>query len=102
HDDVLARSKGRCEAQISPSCTGKATQAHHVVTRRRGVGWPWLHDASRNGVACCVACHPDVIHVTDQRRAKALGLLASRPATDEDPGLILPRIAAARRRVDKS
>lgn len=92
---VMLRSHGRCEARISPACNGRASEAHHVVPRGRGRGWPWLHDASRNGLACCIECHVPFVHGHPEI-SRPLCMLLSRPADDADPGPILGRIEAAR------
>lgn len=117
HEAVGHRARGRCEAMCAPDCTGNYAEAHHVVTRGRGRGWPWLHDADRNGLGCCTRCH-DWIHrppasafvELDGQRPfgpagvkvslpKLLGLIQSRPATDADPGSLRPRLEAARAEV---
>lgn len=95
HYAVEARARGRCEAGIALDCDGTFAEAHHVVTRKRGVGWPHLHDASRNGLGCCVHCH-HWIH-SHAQWAKRLCMLLSRPSNDNDPGPILVRIAEAAR-----
>lgn len=88
----MARSFGRCEACLVhrlDGCHGRAEQAHHVVPRSRGAGWPWLHDPEVNGLAVSVA-HHDWIHNGDPSRATDLDLLRQRPPTDELPGLPAP------------
>ena len=75
HEAVLLRSGGKCEATFSPACTGRMDEAHHVVPRGRGVGWPWLHDADRNGLATCGARR--IIHgfTRIQRKRNGWGFL---------------------------
>lgn len=41
-----------------------AVDAHHMCSRTRGRGHPWVHDPDRNGVALCRKCHA---LVTDHR-----------------------------------
>jgi hypothetical protein len=99
HEAVGHRAAGRCEARIAPDCTDVFREAHHVVTRKRGVGWPWLNDASRNGLGVCSRCHgyihrPPAVAFVDV--GKLLLLIQPRPATDADPGPLLPRIEQAR------
>lgn len=107
HEAVGFRAAGRCEARVAPDCSGEYREAHHVVTRKRGVGWPWLHDASRNGLGVCSRCHGyihrpprsafvDVGQLRPVSVGKLLGMIQPRPATDADPGPLLPRIGAAR------
>lgn len=89
HNAVGARANGRCEVRIAHDCTGRYVEAHHVVTRKRGVGWPFLHDASRNGLGVCAQCHGWIHrHI---KWAQMISLLLSRPSNDDDPGPILPR-----------
>lgn len=92
HIAIGYRAQGRCEAGVSPKCRRRFEEAHHVVTRRRGIGWPWLNDPSRNGLGCCSECH-DWIHRQHVEWATRLSMLRSRPIHDDDPGPILDRIA---------
>jgi predicted HNH restriction endonuclease len=73
--DVLARAGGVCERCETPEDPhwdwSSALDAHHLVSRARGVGWPGLHDAEVNGAALCRRCH-DTVHyggdVADRER----------------------------------
>lgn len=65
--EVRARSRGRCEAMVSPDCVGRAQHLHH---RAKGI-----HDAT-SLLDVCRPCH-DHIHA-HPRRAYELGLLIHR------------------------
>jgi len=61
---VLARAAGSCERcgvlEYLPSQPWTKLEAHHLVSRARGVGWELLHDSEANGAALCVRCHDQV------------------------------------------
>lgn len=60
---VLERSGGVCERCLRSSAFGRVVRidAHHIVGRGRGVGWPRLHDPELNGLGVCAdACHPEL------------------------------------------
>lgn len=49
---VHARDAYRCRLGLSPDCTGRAEDLHHVLPRSRG-GW----DEDENLLSACHACH---------------------------------------------
>jgi hypothetical protein len=65
---LLERSRGRCEARVSPRCTGVGVQAHHVERRVHGGT-----NTPDNLVWLCWFCH-DRIHA-NPIEAMARGLL---------------------------
>ena len=103
HVAVEERSRGECEALVAPGCWQRKygrtdrVQAHHVVPRGRGVGWRWLNNASRNGLACCPVCHDHIHNQMTRKEQVARCVLLPRPFGDEDPGPILERVEAARK-----
>jgi len=56
--EVLLRAGGHCER------CGRAREldAHHMLSRARGRGWPLLHDATANGAALCSRRYADGCH----------------------------------------
>jgi 5-methylcytosine-specific restriction endonuclease McrA len=69
---VFARDGFRCTALVSPSCTGRAENAHHVWPTEQGGP-----DEADNLASVCWPCHRWIHdeHPTDARR---LGLLRGR------------------------
>lgn len=81
HGEVERRAGGRCQARIVVTegpriCRDVGDQAHHVVTRGRGRGWPGLHEPE-NGLWVCAPCH-EWIH-SHPEIATQLGFLKSAP-----------------------
>lgn len=72
--EVVARSEGRCEANVEAVCTGRGEHAHHV--RRRSQGGP---DTADNLLWLCASCHR-FVH-DNPAAAAAMGLL-KRTVTD--------------------
>lgn len=64
----------RCEVAIEGTCTGKATDRHHILPRAAGGG-----DERANTLDCCRACHLDGIH-GNPARAYERGWLRRRSA----------------------
>lgn len=57
--ETLVNAGHRCERCGEPGRgrSGRALEAHHLVPRGRGVGWPQVHEAELNGAALCSTCH---------------------------------------------
>lgn len=61
---VYERAKNRCE-----HCSSKLRlEIHHIVTRGRGVSWPYLNDPV-NLVVLCNCCHR-MVHDTAEKEYK--------------------------------
>lgn len=70
---VLKRDKRHCQIQ-GPNCTGVATEADHILNRKRGG-----KDTLNNGQAVCTTCH------AEKTKGEALhGLRAAYGNTDPD------------------
>lgn len=54
---VESRCHGRCEAQASPDCTGRGSQAHHRLMRSQGGT-----DDPGNLLWTCAECHRAIHH----------------------------------------
>jgi len=65
--EVLARSRGLCEARCAPDCTMRAEHAHHVGRR-----W-WAGNEPGNLLGVCHRCH-NWIH-SNVAAAERLGFL---------------------------
>ena len=54
---LMARSLGRCEAAVSPQCTGVGAHAHHVRMRSQGGT-----NEPENLLLVCLFCHSHIHH----------------------------------------
>ena len=55
--ETIKRANRRCErCGVMPQADDRL-DAHHMVSRARGVGWPGLWEAELNGLCVCRRCH---------------------------------------------
>ena len=67
--EVRDRSRGRCEAGVSPDCTGRGEHLHHKLMRSQGGA-----DIAANVIDLCLPCHTHV-HA-NPKQSYELGYLA--------------------------